>query len=43
MIAGKDAAGWEAIAQEFDLVLGCIQTPLEIANDPQAWENGFFI
>jgi len=42
IIATKTAAEWEAIAQEFDLVLGRIQTPLEVANDPQAWENDFF-
>jgi crotonobetainyl-CoA:carnitine CoA-transferase CaiB-like acyl-CoA transferase len=42
IIASKDAAEWEAIAQEFDLVLGRIQTPVEVANDPQAWENDFF-
>ncbi len=43
IIAGKTAAEWEAIAQEFDLVLGRIQTPVEVAGDPQAWENDFFI
>jgi crotonobetainyl-CoA:carnitine CoA-transferase CaiB-like acyl-CoA transferase len=42
VMAGKSAAEWESIAQEFDLVLGRIQTPLEVAHDPQAWENGFF-
>jgi len=42
IMASKDAAEWEAIAQEFDLVLGRIQTPVEVANDPQAWENDFF-
>ncbi|MCX6000589.1 MAG: CoA transferase, partial [Chloroflexi bacterium] len=42
IMASKTAAEWEAIAQEFDLVLGRIQTPVEVANDPQAWENGFF-
>jgi len=42
IIAGKTAVQWEAIAQEFDLVLGRIQTPLEVASDQQAWENGFF-
>jgi crotonobetainyl-CoA:carnitine CoA-transferase CaiB-like acyl-CoA transferase len=42
IIAGKTAAEWEAIAQQLDLVLGRIQTPLEVASDPQAWENDFF-
>ncbi|MCX5999011.1 MAG: CoA transferase [Chloroflexi bacterium] len=42
IMGSKTAAEWEAIAQEFDLVLGRIQTPVEVANDPQAWENGFF-
>lgn len=42
IIASKTAAEWEEIAQEYDLVLGRIQTPLEVANDPQAWENDFF-
>jgi crotonobetainyl-CoA:carnitine CoA-transferase CaiB-like acyl-CoA transferase len=42
IIGGKNAIEWEAIAQQYDLVLGRIQTPLEVANDPQAWENGFF-
>lgn len=42
ILGGKDAAEWEAIAQEFDLVLGRIQSPLEVASDPQAIENGFF-
>jgi len=42
IIGTKDAAEWETIAQEYDLVLGRIQTPLEVASDPQAWENDFF-
>lgn len=42
IMATRSAIEWEAIAQEYDLVLGRIQTPLEVAADPQAWENGFF-
>lgn len=42
IMASKTAAEWEAIAQEHDIVLGRIQTPVEVANDPQAWENDFF-
>jgi crotonobetainyl-CoA:carnitine CoA-transferase CaiB-like acyl-CoA transferase len=42
IIGSKTAAEWETIAQEYDLVLGRIQTPVEVANDPQAWENEFF-
>jgi len=43
IIASKTATEWEAIAQNFDLVLGRVQTPLEVASDPQAWENNFFV
>ncbi|MBM3132916.1 MAG: CoA transferase, partial [Chloroflexi bacterium] len=39
IIAGRTAADWELAAREFDLVLGRIQTPMEVACDPQAWEN----
>ncbi|MDM8000249.1 MAG: CoA transferase [Dehalococcoidia bacterium] len=42
ILGQRTAAEWESIAQEFDLVLGRIQTPMEVAQDPQAWENGFF-
>lgn len=42
IVASKTAMEWEAIAQKHDVVLGRVQTPLEVANDPQAWENGFF-
>jgi crotonobetainyl-CoA:carnitine CoA-transferase CaiB-like acyl-CoA transferase len=42
IMATKTSAEWEAIAQEYDLVLGRIQTPVEVAIDPQAWENEFF-
>ena len=42
IIATRTALEWESVAQELDLVLGRIQTPLEVANDPQAWENNFF-
>jgi len=42
VIAGKTSGEWEEVAREFDLVLGRIQTPLEVAGDPQAWENDFF-
>jgi crotonobetainyl-CoA:carnitine CoA-transferase CaiB-like acyl-CoA transferase len=43
IMAQKTAKEWEAIAQNYDLVLGRVQTPLEVANDPQAWENNFFV
>jgi len=43
IMATRTAAEWEEISQEYDLVLGRIQTPLEVVEDPQAWENGFFI
>ncbi|MCP4603303.1 MAG: CoA transferase [Proteobacteria bacterium] len=42
IIGSKTATEWEEIAQQFDLVLGRIQTPLDVSRDPQAWENGFF-
>jgi crotonobetainyl-CoA:carnitine CoA-transferase CaiB-like acyl-CoA transferase len=42
IIATKTAAEWEEISKEYDLVLGRVQTPLEVTNDPQAWENDFF-
>ncbi len=42
IIEGKTSTEWEQVAQQFDLVLGRIQSPLEVASDPQAWENGFF-
>jgi crotonobetainyl-CoA:carnitine CoA-transferase CaiB-like acyl-CoA transferase len=42
VIGSKTAAERETITQEYDLVLGRIQTPMEVANDPQAWENDFF-
>jgi crotonobetainyl-CoA:carnitine CoA-transferase CaiB-like acyl-CoA transferase len=42
MIASKTATEWERVAEEHDLVLGRIQTPVEVAHDPQAWENDFF-
>jgi crotonobetainyl-CoA:carnitine CoA-transferase CaiB-like acyl-CoA transferase len=42
ILAGRDACEWERIAQEYDLVLGRIQSPTDVAADPQAWENGFF-
>ena len=42
IMATKTSAEWEAISQEHDLVLGRIQTPVEVADDAQAWENEFF-
>jgi crotonobetainyl-CoA:carnitine CoA-transferase CaiB-like acyl-CoA transferase len=42
IMASKTSTEWEGIAQEYDLVLGRIQTPLEVVKDPQAWENDFF-
>lgn len=42
IIASKTATEWERVAEEHDLVLGRIQTPVEVAHDPQAWENDFF-
>lgn len=42
IVGSKTAMEWEAIAQEHDIVMGRVQTPMEVANDPQAWENGFF-
>lgn len=42
IMATKTAEEWEAIAQEYDIVTGRIQTPLDVAGDPQAWENSFF-
>jgi crotonobetainyl-CoA:carnitine CoA-transferase CaiB-like acyl-CoA transferase len=42
IIASKTSAEWERIAQEYDLVLGRIQSPLDVVSDPQAWENDFF-
>ncbi len=40
--ATKTATEWDQIARDFDIVLGWVQTPLDVANDPQAYENGFF-
>jgi crotonobetainyl-CoA:carnitine CoA-transferase CaiB-like acyl-CoA transferase len=42
IIASKTAAEWERVAEEHDVILGRIQTPVEVATDPQAWENNFF-
>jgi len=42
IMATKTAGEWETIAQEFDLIFGRIQTPLEVVKDPQTWENNFF-
>jgi crotonobetainyl-CoA:carnitine CoA-transferase CaiB-like acyl-CoA transferase len=42
IIATKTVAEWEEISKEYDLVLGRVQTPLEVVEDPQAWQNGFF-
>jgi crotonobetainyl-CoA:carnitine CoA-transferase CaiB-like acyl-CoA transferase len=42
IIASKTAAEWERVAEEHDVILGRIQTPVEVAHDPQAWENDFF-
>ncbi len=40
--ATKTADEWDQVAKDFDIVLGRVQTPLDVANDPQAYENGFF-
>jgi crotonobetainyl-CoA:carnitine CoA-transferase CaiB-like acyl-CoA transferase len=40
--ATKTADEWEKIGQEYGLVLGKVYSPLEVVNDPQAWENDFF-
>ncbi len=40
--ATRTAAEWDQIAKDFDIVLGWVQTPLDVASDPQAIENGFF-
>jgi len=42
IMATRPAAEWEEISKEYDLVLGRVQTPLEVVEDPQAWENDFF-
>lgn len=42
IIAQKTAQEWEEIAQKFDIVMGRVQSPTDVAKDPQAWENGFF-
>jgi len=42
IMATRTAAEWDSIAEEFDLIMGRVQTPLEVIEDPQAWENGFF-
>ena len=36
-IRTKTELDWEKVAREFDSVLGGVQPPLEVANDPQAW------
>ena len=42
IMASKTSAEWDEIIKQYDLVGATIQTPLEVAKDPQAWENNFF-
>jgi len=42
IVAAKTADEWEQISQEYGLVLGKMYSPLDVVNDPQAWENDFF-
>jgi len=42
IMSSKTVAEREAIAREHNLVVERIQSPVEVANDPQAWENDFF-
>ncbi len=42
IVATKTAVEWDNIATEHNIVMGRVQTPLDVANDQQAWDNGFF-
>ncbi len=42
IVATKTADEWDQIARDYDIVLGWVQTPLDVAGDQQAWDNGFF-
>jgi len=38
----KTLREWEAIFRQNQVIYGRVQTPMEVVNDPQAKENGFF-
>lgn len=41
-LAGKTYKEWEEIFNREGIVFGAVQSPLDVVNDPQAWENRFF-
>ena len=42
VVSGKTSSDWEEIFERHGLIYDIVRSPLDVASDPQAWENDFF-